>query len=64
MKFLKEEKGLTKVQFTVVAAVVMVIVAFTILLALGENGFSLRTEAENVTKKTVKNETVDNTVYR
>ena len=45
MKFLKEEKGLTKVQFTVVAAVVMVIVAFTILLALGENGFSLRTEA-------------------
>ena len=64
MKFLKEENGLTKVQFTVVAAVVMVIVAFTILLALGENGFSLRTEAENVTQKTVKNETVDNTVYR
>ena len=64
MKFLKEEKGLTKVQFTVVAAVVMVIVAFTILLALGENGFSLRTEVENVTQNTVKNEIVDNTVYR
>lgn len=64
MKFLKEEKGLTKVQFTVVATVVMVIVAFTILLALGENGFSLRTEAENVTQNTVKNEIVDNTVYR
>lgn len=64
MKFLKEEKGLTKVQFTVVAAIVMVIVAFTILLALGENGFSLKTEAENVTKNTVKNEIVDNTVYR
>lgn len=64
MKFLKEEKGLTKVQFTVVAAIVMIIVAFTILLVLGENGFSLKTEAENVTQNTVKNEIVDNTVYR
>ena len=31
---------------------------------LEKNGFSLKTEAENVTKNTVKNEIVDNTVYR
>jgi hypothetical protein len=65
MKFLKDEKGMTKPQLVIVAVVVMIIIAFSLVLVIGEDGFSFRTKdkelksGNNVSNNTV----VDNTVY-
>lgn len=71
MKFFKDEKGLTKIQFTIVAIIVMIIVAFTILLALGEDGFSLKTKPgtdtkidANVENNENEQKEIDDTVYK
>jgi len=64
MKFLKDEKGITKVQLTLVVIVIMIIVAFSISLMIGEDGFSLETKDDENKNNTVTNEVIDNTVYR
>lgn len=72
MKLFRSEKGITKIHLVIVVVVIMMIVAFSMLLAIGEDGFSLKTKNEinnsvqqDETKNNEqKNQIIDNTVYR
>ena len=47
MKFLKNEDGMTRVRLTLVILSIIIIVALSIVLIIGENGISLKTETKN-----------------
>lgn len=56
MKFLKNENGMTRVKLTIAIIAIMILVAFSLFLAIGEEGISLRLKRETNTNMTTSTE--------